>query len=88
MKGRNQQRSGKVELASASLGGIDAGAVVVGIDLGDRVSDACLYAQGAVIGHYRFAMPPEEVRAAFEGRGYGRIAMEAGAVSPAGLRGC
>ena len=81
MKGRNQQRSGKVELASASLGGIDAGAVVVGIDLGDRVSDACLYAQGAVIGHYRFAMTPEGVRAAFEGRGYGRIAMEAGAQS-------
>jgi transposase len=81
MKGRNQHRSGKVELATASLGGIDARAVVVGIDLGDRVSDACLYANGVVIGHYRFAMTPEAVRTAFEGRGYGRVAMEAGAQS-------
>lgn len=54
---------------------------VVGVDLGDRVSLACVYAQGVIVEWMEFAMTPEGVRKAFEGKGYARVAMEAGAQS-------
>ena len=60
---------------------LDLTQCVVGVDLGDRKSLACVYAQGVVIGWFEFGMTPEGVRAAFEGKGYLRVALEAGAQS-------
>ncbi len=54
---------------------------VVGVDLGDRKSLACVYTQGRVVGWFEFAMTPEGVAGAFEGKGYARVALEAGAQS-------
>ena len=58
----------------------------VGIDLGDRKSVACVSAQGAVVEWFAFAMTREGVRAAFAGKGYGRVVMGEAAVvlAPAG----
>ena len=60
---------------------IDLTQCVVGVDLGDRKSLACVYAQGVVIGWFEFEMTREAVQAAFEGKGYLRVALEAGAQS-------
>lgn len=54
---------------------------VVGIDLGDRTSVACIYSPGVVVDWFEFAMTPDGVRAAFEGKGFRTVAMEAGAQS-------
>ena len=56
-------------------------ACTVGIDLGDRASIACVYAQGTVVEWFEFPMTPTGVRAAFEGKAFGKVAMEAGAQS-------
>lgn len=61
---------------------LDPSLLTVGIDLGDRQSEACVYVGGCVYERFRFPMTKEGVRGAFEGKGYGRIAMEAGAQSP------
>ena len=53
----------------------------VGIDLGDRTSVACIYTPGVVVGWFEFAMTPEGVREAFEGKAFAKVAMEAGAQS-------
>jgi transposase len=53
----------------------------VGIDLGDRKSVACIYSPGVVVDWFEFAMTPDGVRAAFAGKGYRTVAMEAGAQS-------
>jgi transposase len=55
---------------------------VAGVDLGDRKSEVCVYAQGVILERFQFEMTIEGVRAAFAGKGYARIAMEAGAQSP------
>jgi transposase len=60
---------------------IDLTQCVVGVDLGDRKSVACIYARGAIVSWFEFAMTPEGVRAAFEGKGFQRVALEAGAQS-------
>ena len=54
---------------------------VVGVDLGDQKSRACVYSQGVIVEWFEFAMTPDGVRAAFEGKGYLRVALEAGAQS-------
>ena len=54
---------------------------VVGIDLGDRTSVACVYVPGVVVKWFEFPMTPDGVRAAFEGQGFAKVAMEAGAQS-------
>ena len=53
----------------------------VGIDLGDRRSLACVYAGSAVVEWFEFGMTHAAVREAFAGKGYGKVAMEAGAQS-------
>ena len=60
---------------------IDLTQCVVGVDLGDRTSLACVYAQGVIVEWVDIVMTPEGVRKAFEGKGYARVAMEAGAQS-------
>ena len=57
---------------------IDLTQCVVGVDLGDRKSLACVYAQRVVIGWFEFEMTREAVQAAFEGKGSLRVALEAG----------
>ena len=49
---------------------LDLTQCVVGVDLGDRKSLACVYAQGVVIGWFEFEMTREAVQAAFKGKGY------------------
>lgn len=57
------------------------GACVVGIDLGDRKSMARDYSPGVVVKWFEFPMTPAGVREAFEGQGFSRVVMEAGARS-------
>lgn len=52
-----------------------------GVDLGDTVSEVCVYAHGAVVERFSFRMDEASVRASFEGKRFGRVAMEAGAQS-------
>ena len=59
----------------------DYSTCTVGIDLGDRKSVACVYAQGAVVEWFEFPMTPAGVVAAFAGKGFAKVAMEAGAQS-------
>ena len=59
----------------------DYSTCTVGIDLGDRKSMACVYRPGVVVEWFEFAMTPAGVVAAFEGKGFARVAMEAGAQS-------
>ena len=60
---------------------IDLTQCAVGVDLGDRKSLGCVYALGTVMAWFEFEMTPEGVREAFEGKGYAKVAMEAGAQS-------
>jgi transposase len=60
---------------------LDLTQCVLGVDLGDRKSLACVYRDGAVVEWFEFAMKPDAVRTAFEGKGYKRVALEAGAQS-------
>jgi transposase len=60
---------------------IDHSQCVVGVDLGDQKSLACVYAHGTIVSWFEFAMTPEAVKSAFEGKGFLRIALEAGAQS-------
>jgi len=46
---------------------------VVGVDLGDRDSVACVYAQGNVEKWFEFGMTRDGVREAYEGKGYTSI---------------
>ncbi len=55
------------------------GTCVVGIDPGDRASIACVYHPGVVVDWFDFAMTPAGVRAAFEGKAFRAVALEAGA---------
>ena len=55
--------------------------LIAGVDLGDRVSEVCVYAQGVVIEQTQFVMTPECVRSFFGSRRFGKVAMEAGAQS-------
>ena len=57
------------------------GTRTVGIDLGDRTSVACIYMPRVVVGWFDFPMTPEEVREAFEGKAFAKVAIEAGAQS-------
>ena len=59
----------------------DYSTCTVGVDLGDRTSVACIYTPGVVVGWFEFPMTPEGVREAFEGKGFAKVAMEAGAQS-------
>lgn len=52
----------------------------VGIDLGDRKSVACIYANGTTT-LFEFAMTPEGVEEAFPRGKFGKVALEAGAQS-------
>jgi len=61
---------------------IDPALLTVGVDLGDRISEACAYVSGCVYERFQFPMTEGGVRTAFEGKGFGRVAMEAGAQSP------
>ena len=54
---------------------------LIGVDLGDRKSVACSYAQGRVLEWFEFKMDRESVTEAFKGKGYSKVAMEAGAQS-------
>lgn len=76
MDNTNQHSCRRDSTTSPSLG------PVAGIDLGDRKSDVCVYQQGAILARFQFPMTIEGLRAAFAGKGYSRIAMEAGAQSP------
>ena len=60
---------------------IDLTQCVVGVDLGDRKSVACVYRDGIVREWFEFPMTPEGVNTAFEGKNYKQVALEAGAQS-------
>src|SRR4051812_23222776 len=60
---------------------LDVSQCVVGIDLGDRTAVACVYAAGTIVEWLEFPMTPAGVQGAFEGKGFARIAMEAGGQS-------
>ena len=51
---------------------IDLTQCVVGVDLGDRMSTACVYAPGVVVEWFEFPMTRGGVKVAFEGEGLRR----------------
>ncbi len=55
--------------------------LIAGVDLGDRVSEVCVYGQGVVVEQTQFVMTPEGVRSFFGNRRFAKVAMEAGAQS-------
>ena len=73
--------TGYEKVSTQSPAMIDLTQCVVGVDLGNRKSLACVYAQGVVVRWFDFEMTREGVQAAFEGNGYLRVALEAGAQS-------
>lgn len=82
MDERNQPSKKRNAPSAPPLPVVDAAELVAGVDLGDQTSEVCLYAKGVVFERFQFAMTDPGVREAFAGKGYGKIAMEAGAQSP------
>lgn len=55
--------------------------IVVGVDLGDKVSEACVVQGGEVLKRFRFRMTPVALTKAFVGEEFDLVALEAGAQS-------